>query len=263
MRYYFICNWKMNPASFGKARSLLNEYNKLFVPNKKERWLDKKVVVCPPFLYFQLFDQYRARSIHLGAQNIFWKSRGNYTGQVSAKMIKDFGSEYVIVGHSELREAGDNEYLIREKIREALKFSITPIICVGYNDYIKETLNILNSFLAEEINRMIFAYEPVEAIGSNNPISPERVEEVIHGMKKLIYRKFRKKLFARLFGLGGRKNLIPHPAILYGGSINLQNYKNYLRVPDLGGFVIGRESLNPVNIKEIALGFDAVEKINI
>ncbi|MDD5731810.1 MAG: triose-phosphate isomerase [Patescibacteria group bacterium] len=256
MRYYFICNWKMYPSSFGKARALLADYNKFFTPTKKENWINKKIVVCPSAPFFQLFDEKRTHTIKLGSQNIFWKSTGNYTGQISARMAKDFGVEYVIIGHSELRANGDTDILVNLKIKEALKYYITPIVCVGHKDYLRETLNVLNDFSSDEVNKMIFAYEPIEAIGTNNPEDPEKVEKAVRQIKKLIYQRFRKKLFVRMFGLGGNKNNIPKPAILYGGSVNLQNYKKFLSIPDLSGFVVGRESLNPSNIKEIALGFD-------
>jgi len=262
MRYYFICNWKMYPSSIDRARSILSDYNKLFTPTKKEDWINKKIVICPPAPFFQLFDEKRLHTIKLGSQNIFWKSAGNYTGQISARMAKDFGAEYVIIGHSELRSNGDSDLIINLKIKEALKYYITPIVCVGYKDFLRETLNILNSFSAEEVGKMILAYEPLEAIGSNNPEDPLKVEKAIRQIKKLIYQRFRKKFFVRVFGLGGNKRSIPNPAILYGGSVNAQNYKNYISISDLGGFIIGRESLNPANIKEIALGFDVGGKIN-
>lgn len=259
MKYYFICNWKMYPSGFAKARLLLGDYNKLFAPTKKEKWLDKKVVICPPAPFFQLFDEKRIRSVKLGAQNIFWKSSGNYTGQISARMAKDFGSEYVIIGHPELRANGDTDLIVNLKIKEALKYYITPIVCVGYKDFIRETQNILNSFASEEVNKMIFAYEPLAAIGGSSPETSERVERAIRKIRKLIYQRFRKKFYVKMFGLGSGKNDVPKPAIVYGGSVNAQNYKNYTSMPDLGGFIFGRESLSPENIKKIVDGFDKKE----
>lgn len=250
----------MYPSSFDKARSLLADYNKLFVATKKENWINKKIIICPPAPFFQLFDEKRLHTIKLGSQNIFWKSAGNYTGQISARMAKDFGAEYVIIGHSELRSSGDTDLIINLKIKEALKYYITPIVCVGYKDFLRETLNILNSFSAEEVNKMIFAYEPAGAVGGAAPADPAKVEKAVRQIKKLIYQRFRKKFFVRAFGLGGNKSSVPKPAILYGGDVNLQNYKSYISIPDLGGFVLGRESLNPANIKEIALGFDVATK---
>uniref|UniRef100_A0A7C4R614 Triosephosphate isomerase n=1 Tax=candidate division CPR3 bacterium TaxID=2268181 RepID=A0A7C4R614_UNCC3 len=257
MRYYFICNWKMNPTSFAKAKSLLNDYNKIFTPSKKEKWINKKIIVCPSFLNFQLFDQNRSRTIHLGSQDIFWSSKINSTGKISAKMIKDFGAEYVIIGHSELRSNGDNEFIIREKIKESLRFGITPVVCLGYRDYIKELLTIINNFLPEEINKMILAYEPREFIGSDNSANPKKVEEAVRNIKKIIYRKFKRNILFRFFSLGSKRNTIPRPAIIYGGSVNIVNYTDYINIPDLGGFIIGRESLNPENIKHIATNFDS------
>ena len=256
VRYYIICNWKMNPSSFEKARALLMDYNKTFGLEKKEKWINKRIVVCPPSVYFQLFDEQRKMMIKLGAQNIFWKSAGSYTGQVSAKMVKNFGGEYTIIGHSENRALGEHDGIINLKIEEALKNYITPIVCVGYRDHIRETRSVVNYFSAEELNRMVFAYEPKDAVGTSNPASPERVAEVIRNIKKTIFKKFKQRYILGVINLSGKKRLVPHPAILYGGSVNILNYKDYTGIPDLGGFVVGRESFNPENIKEIIKNID-------
>lgn len=256
MRYYLICNWKMNPSSYDKARTLLTAYNKILSSNKRERWANKRVVVCPPYLYFHLFDEQRARMIKLGAQDVFWKSGGSYTGKVSAKMAKDFGVEYAIIGHSELRIMGDNNLIVNLKIKEALRNGITPVVCVGYKDYRIETRNIVGAFSAEEVNRMIFAYEPYDAIGSKNPASVDRVALSIRQIRKVIVRKFRRKAVLKFVGLGSKKDIIPRPAILYGGSVSVENYKEFLTIPDLNGFVLGRESLKPQSVNEIIVNMD-------
>jgi len=246
----------MNPASYAKARTLLGEYNKAFGSEKREKWINKRVVVCPPSVYFQVFDEERKAIIKLGSQNMFWKSSGSYTGQISAKMIKGFGGEYVILGHGENRALGEHEGVINLKIEEALKNYITPVVCVGYRDYIKETKSIVNYFSAEELNRIIFAYEPSRFVGSSNPADPADVAESIRNIKKIIFKKFKQKYILGIINLSGKKRLIPRPAILYGGDVNISNYKSYTAIPDLGGFVVGRESFYPENIKEIIKNID-------
>ncbi len=246
----------MNPSSFDKARSLLSAYNKILSENKKEKWANKRVVVCPPYLYFHLFDQMRSRMIKLGAQDVFWKSSGSYTGKVSAKMAKDFGVEYAIIGHSELRVMGDSNLVVNLKIKESLRNGIIPVICVGYKDFRVETRNVVNAFSAEDINKMIFAYEPHEAIGSDNPASVDKVAYSIRQIRKTIFRKFRRKAVLKFVGLGSKKDIIPRPAVLYGGSVNIDNYKNFLAIPDLNGFILGRESLKPNSVSEIIVNID-------
>jgi len=253
MKYYLVCNWKMNPYSFNKAKELIISYNKLFRSKKKKSKKNLiEIIICPPYLYFQLVDERRSKAIKLGAQDIFWESKGPYTGKISARMIKEFGAEYVIIGHSELRRLGDTENLVNMKIREALKRNIIPLVCIGYDNYLKELKSVVNSFSADEINRMIFAYEPIEAIGTGMPASIQEVERAVKEMKKTIYKRFRRKYFLGLVRLGGKKSFIPRPPILYGGSVNPENCEMYIHNIDIQGFVIGKESLKPESIKKIA-----------
>ncbi len=252
MKYYLVCNWKMNPSSFDKAKDLILNYNKLFRSKRGKKNNDTQIILCPPYVYFQLLDEKRSKNIKLGAQDIFWEGAGPYTGQISAKMVREFGAEYVLVGHSELRRVGNNEEIINVKIREALRKHIIPIVCVGYSDHIKETKSIISNFSAEEVNRIIFAYEPVEAVDTLNPASFEKVSKSVREIKKIIFGRFKRKNFWGLINIGGKKRLIPRPAILYGGSVNPSNCEQYLYNADISGFVIGRESLKPENIKKIA-----------
>lgn len=252
MKYYIVCNWKMNPASFDRARELIFSYNKLFhSPRKREKANKIEAIVCPPFLYFQLLDEKRSKAIKLGAQNIFWTSSGNHTGQISAKMIRDFGGEFVLIGHSELRRVGDDDKIVNAKAREALKKNLTPIVCVGFSDLAREVRNIVNNFSAEEVNSMIFAYEPVEAVGTGKAVLSERVKKATYEIRKIIYRRFKRRSFWGLVQLGGKKHLIPHPPILYGGSVDNSNCSGYIEKSDIDGFVIGKESLNPEGVKKI------------
>ena len=256
MTYYVVCNWKMNPSSFDKAKEFIGHYNKIASSKKGAKAKNAvKLIVCPPFVYFQLFDEKRSRRIELGAQDIFFKDAGPYTGKISSKMVKEFGAQFVIVGHSALRRMGDNEEIVNIKIRESLKKGLTPVVCVGTFDYFRETRNIINSFSAEEVNKMVFAYEPIEAVGTLHPASPEKTAKVVREIKKMIYKRFKRKGFLGLVNLGGKKYLVPKPPILYGGSVNPANCELYLHNTDISGFVIGAESLRPEGIKKI------VEKI--
>lgn len=251
MRYYLVCNWKMSPSSFLKARGLLDLYNKEFSSQKRESWLNRRLVVCPPFTYFQLLEESRKTQIRLGSQDIAWNGKEMQTGKISGKMLKNFGTSYVLIGHSELRDDGDSEYRVLLKIKEAIKNSIIPIVFLGHSDYIKEVRSVLNSFGADQVNKMIFVYEPRSSIGKDRPSDPDDVAEAIREIKKNIYIRFKKSFFSRMTGIGSRNHLMPHPAILYGGSVDANNYKKFLKIPDLNGFVVGRESMFPGNLKKI------------
>mgnify|MGYP001589745616 CR=1 FL=1 len=260
MRSYIVCNWKMHPSSFDKARELLGAYNKLFRVSRGKQSggsLVTQIVICPPFLYFQLFDEKRGRNISLGAQNIFFRDgEGSYTGQISARMVREFGAEYVLIGHGEVRRLGEGSSSILLKVQHALRRGIKPIICVGYQDHVRETRHIITHFSADEVQKMIFAYEPTDAVGTGNPETPEVVARAVHDIKRLIFKRFKKKYFLGLVGIGGSKYLVPRPPILYGGSVTPDNYKRYIANSDVDGFVIGKESLNAESIKKIA---DALE----
>lgn len=252
MQYYIVCNWKMSPSSFVKAKALMTQYNKLLRPAKKGRGLSlPRVVVCPPFLYYQFVDEKRTSVIHLGAQDIFWKSKGRFTGKISAPMVQEFGAGYVIVGHTELRALGDTDELVVLKIREALKHKLTPIVCVGYRDWKRESKALLTHFSADEMDRIIIAYEPKEAVGTLTALSAEEVGKVVYDIKKMIYRRFRKKRFLGIVGIGTQKEFIPKTPILYGGNVTAANHKEYIEISGVNGFMLGRESLNPQGVKTI------------
>ena len=157
----------------------------------------------------------------------------------------------MLVGHSELRYLGDSDKIVIAKIRETLKMDMTPIVCVGYRNYLKETRNVISNFSADEVNRMIFAYEPLEAVGAGRPISSEKVGHVVRSIKGMIFRRFRKKYLLGMVGLGGSTVQVPKPPILYGGDVTTENFKEYLEISELSGFVIGRESMKPESVEKI------------
>ncbi|MBI2448172.1 triosephosphate isomerase [Candidatus Microgenomates bacterium] len=242
----------MSPSSFAKAKGLMAAYNKALTGRKNQKSQGKaEVIICPPFLYFQMVDERRSRLMHLGAQNVFWKGQGPYTGQISARMVNEFGAEYVLVGHSESRRLGDTDVIVATKVREILKNNMTPIICVGYKDFVRETKSIVNNFSAEEIGNMFFAYEPIGSIGTLKPAHPEQVGKAIRSIKNIIFRRFRRKYFFGMVGIGGSKNMVPQPVVLYGGSINGENFRDYLEMSELSGFIIGRESFRPESLKKM------------
>ncbi|MDK2949305.1 MAG: triosephosphate isomerase [Patescibacteria group bacterium] len=205
MNSLIIANWKCNPATLKEAQELFSEI--------KENIINKDIVICPPSIFLPSLI---CDGINFGAQNCFWKESGAYTGEVSPQMIKSIGCKYVIIGHSERRtifnESNDE---IKSKIKQAKKAGLIPIVCIGESKN-QNTFEIIEEQIKDIEKDIILAYEPLWAIGTGENASIDKVREVRE------YLKDRK--------------------VLYGGSVNSQNAKDYLEIAD--GLLIGGASLN-------------------
>lgn len=199
------------------------------------------VAVCPPFIYLgQVASLLEGGGIALGAQNLSVFGGGAYTGEISASMLSDVGCKWVIVGHSERRAYfGESDALVVEKARVALQSGLRPIVCVG------ETLEQRESGVAErvvggqvdalvqglsptEAALVVFAYEPVWAIGTGRTASPEQAQD----MHVLI----RQRLLAGGWAEGEVR-------VLYGGSVTADNAALLFEKPDIDGALVGGASL--------------------
>ena len=248
MKKIVVANWKMNPTTLREARQLFNSL-KIGLKNIKKT----EIIVCPPFVYLTVFNSQRAR-VKLGAQNCFWEEKGAFTGEISPKMLKDFGVKYVILGHSERRKIfQETDKMIAEKISKVLKLGLKIILCVGETkeeNEKNETFKVLEREIKQDFKKMpkskigeiIIAYEPIWAIGSGNPCSVQDALNAILFLRKIISQNFNKKT----------GKTIP---ILYGGSINSQNAEEYLKEQWISGLLIGGASLDSkefLNILKIA-----------
>lgn len=201
------------------------------------------VVVCPPFVSIEtLGDMFDGTNLFLGAQNMHWEDRGAYTGEISPVMLKG-RCDYVILGHSERRHIfHETDEDVRRKVNAAISHDLRPIICVG------ETLAQHEAKLAEEVvdlqvtsafadlsdvqaQNCVVAYEPVWAIGTGRPASGQ----IANGVIGMIRRKL-----TDLYGedVGGTIR------ILYGGSVNAQNIKEFVSQPEIDGALVGTASLD-------------------
>jgi triosephosphate isomerase len=223
---YFVANWKM----FGDLGTL-NTLNKVITFVNKIKKNKFELIYCPPStLIYPLAKMLKKTSIEVGAQNCHEsESYGAHTGQLNSMMLKDVGAKYVILGHSENRQSGENDRLINLKIRSAIKSGLKVIFCIG------ETLSekrkkITKKILAQQISKgldnvknrkgILIAYEPVWAIGSG--LIPEQPELI----KTIDYIKGKVK---------GVK-------VLYGGSVNPKNINNLKNINSIDGFLIGGAS---------------------
>ena len=237
MRKYVIAgNWKMNKTP-AQATALINELKPLVADATCD------VVVGVPFVDLPAALEATAGS-HIGvaAQNCHWATSGAFTGEVSAEMLKEMGVGYVIIGHSERRTYfGDTDVTVQQRVRAALDQGLTVILCVG--EYLEQreqgvtgevvamqTKIALGGVSAEEMSRVIIAYEPVWAIGTGRTATAEQANEVC----KLI-----RDVIAGLYSA----DVADATVIQYGGSMNAGNAAELLAQPDVDGGLIGGASL--------------------
>ena len=227
---YFIANWKM----YGNLSSL-NTLNKVIKFSKSKEINKGRLIYCPPYTLISSFSKkFKKCQIGIGGQNCHESDGyGPYTGSVNSRMLKNIGAHFVIIGHSENREKGENDKLINLKIKSALEAKLKVIFCIGetLSEKIKKhTRLILSRQIKVGLNNVknksniFIAYEPVWAIGTGIiPKSDDLLKTV-----KFIKSKFKGKL----------------PKVLYGGSVNPQNIKNLKEINNIDGFLIGGASQN-------------------
>jgi len=203
------------------------------------------VVICTPFTALDAaLKAFNGSGVSIGAQNMSQHESGAFTGEVSCKQLDDLGVEYVIIGHSERREYyGETDESVNKKVAAALNDKLCPILCVGESLKQRE-IDITNDFVtiqvkaglygitAEQISRVVIAYEPIWAIGTGKTATKEDAQEVCGVIRSV------------LCTLYGRAAAMAVP-ILYGGSMNDKNARELLEQPDIDGGLVGGASLKP------------------
>jgi triosephosphate isomerase len=232
-------NWKMNLNKLS-IKNFINDFPSLVADIK-----EVKNIIFPPYVYLYLFQE--QDEIHYGGQNIYYEENGAFTSEISSGMLRDMGCKYVIVGHSERRHIfGEKDELLNKKLQSALDNNLIPVFCIG--ETLKERkadrqFNVLETQLKEGLNgiknieKIIFAYEPVWAIGTGETATPE-IAEGTH--------KFIREELNKLFSNAG-ENI----TILYGGSVKPQNTGSLIKMKNIDGFLVGGASLQPESFSEI------------
>ena len=234
---YFVANWKM----FGDLRAL-NSLDKVIKFSKTIRKNKFKIIYCPPSTLIRPFSKIlKTTQISVGAQNCHHSyDFGANTGQVNSRMLKSVGAKFVIIGHSENRQLGEDDKLINLKIKSALKAGLKIIFCIG--ETLREKRNKkTNQVLAKQIknglnsiknkSNIVIAYEPVWSIGSGLIPKSDDLKKSISFIKS----KFGKK----------------SPKILYGGSVNSNNVDKLKIITGIDGFLVGGASQDPKNFIDI------------
>lgn len=229
-------NWKMNKTP-AETTKLIEEIKPLV------KDADCGVIVCVPYIDIPAaLAAAEGSNVEVGAENCHWEKSGAFTGEISAEMLTSVGVKYVIIGHSERRTYfGDTDETVQKRVRAALDAGMTVILCVG--EYLEQreqgvtneivamqTKIALGGVSAEELKRVIIAYEPVWAIGTGRTATAEQANEVCKAIRDVV---------ACLYSQADADAL----TIQYGGSMNAANAAELVAQPDVDGGLIGGASL--------------------
>lgn len=236
-------NWKLN----GNL-CLLKEFscNKNFIEAVEETSEAIEVLICPAFPYLSAGkESFTGSSIQIGAQNCHFAASGAFTGEVSISMLKDFGIEWIILGHSERRTIfGESDDLIAAKVKSALSSGMKVILCIGELESQREAgeteavlefqlgkcLESFRELNPSDCDRLVIAYEPVWAIGTGKVATPQVAQQAHHHIRRFL-----------------AKNWCPEQAaalrIIYGGSVGSGSAAELAKQDDIDGFLVGGASL--------------------
>ncbi len=231
-------NWKMykNPTQ-------TKEFLRDFLPVVSDHNRDE-IVVCPPYVDLHAaLEAAKGSSVAIGAQDVYWKNEGAFTGEVSSAMLVAVGCTHVIIGHSERRQYfGETDDTVNLKLKAALEAGLTPITCVGEvleereagltEDVLRrQCVRAFNALSAQKAAKLVIAYEPVWAIGTGKTATPQMASDA-----HVIIRAEAAKAFGDDFAKGLR--------ILYGGSVKPENANALMSEEEIDGALVGGASLD-------------------
>ncbi|MBR4015392.1 MAG: triose-phosphate isomerase [Anaerotignum sp.] len=229
-------NWKMNKTPKEAAD---------FCRMMKEKAGSEtaEVVFCVPFVDLHpVLEELKGTGIGVGAQNLHFEDSGAYTGEVSAPMLKEMGVDYVILGHSERRQYfGETDESVNRKVKKALESGLIPILCCGETleqreagitiEWVRIQMKCgLAGVSAEDMKKVVIAYEPIWAIGTGKTATAQQAQEVCHAIREVL---------AELFGM----EVAEEVRIQYGGSVNGKNAAELFAMADIDGGLVGGASL--------------------
>lgn len=224
-KLYIVANWKSN-----KTRSEVDEWFHGFeLALLQDPVIRKEVILCPSFVYLPRVKQLITEGslpISMGALNVSSFGSGAYTGEVNAIQLKDY-VQYVIIGHSERRKNfGETDDIVNQKLGQAFENNLIPILCVSN---IEQVISAKLQVQSYNSKIKIIAYEPVAAIGTGNPDTPQKANEMAMAIQK---------------ELGD----VP---VLYGGSVTAENVHSFAIMEQLNGVLVGKASLDPHEFSSI------------
>lgn len=229
-----IGNWKMNKTA--------REAERFISTLKKEiENLPVRVMLAVPFTAIgAAVEASKMSKMVMGAQNMHDAEEGAFTGEISCQMLQEQGAEFVLLGHSERRHIfGESNAFIQRKVKRALTSGLTPVLCIGEQETerakgkTEEVLtaqleSALTGLTSHEVGKMLFAYEPVWAIGTGKTATPDVANEAHAICINFVEKQFKLK-----------------PSVLYGGSVKPENISPLLKMPHIAGVLVGGASLDP------------------
>ena len=235
-RRFCVANWKMNFNS-SDTKSFLENWEKKDLNNK-----EVKTIFCPSFTELNTTAELLHNSdSELGAQNVYYESNGAYTGEISCRMLKDLGCNWVIIGHSERRAIfGETDEMVCHKLDKLTSENMYPIVCIGEtkderkNGKTEEVLSrqLLVAFenqKGKNLEHTVIAYEPVWAIGTGITATIDMISEAHQCIRNIFNTN----------GFNGNEI-----SILYGGSVTNENAAELSNITDVDGFLVGTASLD-------------------
>ncbi len=237
-------NWKMNMLP-NEAMEYIQAFEPLVKNSKSE------VILCVPYTdLFYCITNAQGTNIKIGAQNMHFAESGAYTGEVSPKMLKSIGVEYVIIGHSERRQYyNETDESVNKKLKAAFENELKPIVCVGETLEEREagkaeqiittqTRLALDGLSNEQVKNTIIAYEPIWAIGTGKTATSEDANNAIKSIREEIKRIYGEEVSSEVI-------------IQYGGSVKSSNAKELFETSDIDGGLVGGASLKPEEFSKI------------
>jgi L-erythrulose 1-phosphate isomerase len=246
-KFYIGTNWKMT-KTLEEGLVYTRELRK--ISEQLDQSKIELFIIPSHVSLIPIKSEVEGSQIRIGAQNMHWEERGAYTGEISPLMLQEIGIDIIELGHSERRQYfNENDKDINKKVHAALNFDLKPLICIGErldekeNNISVETLSkqikiCLKDVKKEQLSDILLAYEPVWAIGEKGIPADSSYVSYIHAEIR--------KILVELFEEEGKQ--VP---ILYGGSVNLENYLDYFKDENVNGLFIGRVAWNTESFAKI------------
>jgi triosephosphate isomerase (TIM) len=232
-------NWKMYKKP-DQAREFFGEFLPLVAGHSRD-----EIVVCPPYVdLFVAVQAAKGSNVAVGAQDVYWKEEGAFTGEVSPGMLLAAGCTHVIIGHSERRQYfGETDDTVNMKLKAALEAGLTPIVCVGEvleereanltEDVLRrQCLRAFHAISGKKAAKLVVAYEPVWAIGTGKTATPQLASDAHQLIRGEAAKAFGEEFAANL-------------RILYGGSVKPENARSLMSEEEIDGALVGGASLDP------------------
>lgn len=245
MRVPFIAgNWKMFKTK-AEAKAFAEEFKELYKDTEVQ------TAICAPFTDLDLLvEAFKGTGIGVGAQNVHFADEGAYTGEISVAMLEEIGVDFCVIGHSERRQYfAETDETCNLKLKKLFEGTIRPILCVGESleerdagkaiDIVKGQIEAdLVGIPADDVKKLVIAYEPIWAIGTGRTATPEQAEEMCAVIRKCVEELYDESVSDEVI-------------IQYGGSVKPANATEIMNQPEIDGALVGGASLKAADFMNI------------